>query len=166
MRIIIFFLLVSVFISCKEKHSNYNQNALFFQELVSEINAYFLNSEMYNIPISQYYTDDFVFHSYVAGNKKGNETHKKEYINSFKQMKTAGFSLNIGHSIYLPGIDEKTFDFDGSVRVYYGATLSLDSVEVDFSGYQTINFLDGKISEVWEWADYGGVNNQLVDFID
>ena len=69
-------------------------------------------------------------------------------------------------SIYLPGIDENTFDFDGSVRVYYGATLSFDSVGVDFSGYQTINFLDGKISEAWEWADYGGVTNHLIDSID
>jgi len=70
-------------------------------------------------------------------------------------------SINIGHSIYLPGIDEKTFDLDGSVRVYYGATISIDTNNIDFSGYQTINFKNEKISEIWEWADYGGVSNQL-----
>jgi len=76
-------------------------------------------------------------------------------------MKTMGMSINIGHSIYLPGIDEKTFDLDGSVRVYYGATISIDTNHIDFSGYQTINFKNEKISEIWEWCDYGGVSNQL-----
>jgi hypothetical protein len=72
-------------------------------------------------------------------------------------------SINIGHSIYLPGIDEKTFKLDGSVRVYYGATISIDTNNIDFSGYQTINFKNEKISEIWEWADYGGVSNQLYE---
>ena len=129
------------------------------------MNNYFQDSNQ-DFNLSKYYANDFVFHSYPAGNKKGQETLKVDYLNNLKNMKSSGYVLNIVHSIYLPGIDEKTFDFDGSVRVYYGATLSLDSVEVYFSGYQTINFLDGKISEVWEWADYGGVNNQLVNFID
>ncbi len=70
-------------------------------------------------------------------------------------------SINIGHSIYLPGINEVTFEADGSVRVYYGATISNDTNNVDFSGYQTVDFKDGKISGIWEWADYGGVSNQL-----
>jgi len=70
-------------------------------------------------------------------------------------------SINIGHSIYLPGIDEKTFKLDGSVRVYYGATISIDTNSIDFSGYQTINFKNEKISEIWEWADYGGISSQL-----
>ena len=31
-------------------------------------------------------------------------------------------SINIGHSIYLPGLNEESFEIDGNVRVYYGAT--------------------------------------------
>ena len=76
-------------------------------------------------------------------------------------MKKMNMLINIGHSIYLPGINELTFKVDGSVRVYYGATISIDTNNVDFSGYQTVNFKDGKISGIWEWADYGGVSNQL-----
>ena len=70
-------------------------------------------------------------------------------------------SINIGHSIYLPGIDKETHQLDGSVRLYYGATISIDTINVDFSAYQTVDFRDGRISEIWEWADYGGVSNQL-----
>jgi hypothetical protein len=50
---------------------------------------------------------------------------------------------------------------DGSVRLYYGATISIDTNIVEFSGYQTINFEEGKISGIWEWVDYGGVSSQL-----
>jgi len=32
---------------------------------------------------------------------------------------------------------------------------------VEFSGYQTINFLENKILAAWEWADYGGVQLEL-----
>ena len=80
-------------------------------------------------------------------------------------MKKMNMSINIGHSIYLPGINEESYDFDGSVRVYYGATISIDTKNVEFSGYQTINFKDEKISGIWEWADYGGVSSQLNKFI-
>ena len=65
----------------------------------------------------------------------------------------------------MPGIDEESFIIDVSVRVYYGATISIDTNNVEFSGYQTVNFEQGKISEIWEWADYGGVSAQLNKFI-
>ena len=76
-------------------------------------------------------------------------------------MKKMNMSINIGHSIYLPGIDEVSHKIDGSVRLYYGATIFIDTNNVVFSGYQTVNFYEGKISEIWEWADYGGVNNKF-----
>ena len=132
-----------------------------FKSVISKINSYFKNSDLKELNISEYYTEDFIFHSYVAGNKKGKETLKSDYLDHLEKMKLMGISINIGHSIYLPGIDEETFDLDGSVRVYYGATLSIDTNNIDFSGYQTINFKNEKISEIWEWADYGGVSNQL-----
>ena len=61
----------------------------------------------------------------------------------------------------MPGLDKNSYELDGSVRVYYGAIFSVDSNKVEYSGYQTINFLDNKIKEIWEWADYGGVNEKL-----
>ena len=64
-------------------------------------------------------------------------------------------------AINLPGIDKDSYKLDGSVRVYYGSTLYIENSEVEFSGYQTIDFRDGKILAIWEWADYGGVSNQL-----
>ena len=120
-----------------------------------------MDSTINNIEISNYYTEDFVFYSYPAGHKKGVETAKVDYINNLNQMKKMNMSINIGHSIYLPGINEESHDLDGSVRLYYGATISIDTSIVEFSGYQTINFEEGKISGIWEWADYGGVSNQL-----
>ena len=30
--------------------------------------------------------------------------------------------------------------------------ISIDTNQVEFSGYQTINFKDGKISAIWEWG--------------
>ena len=78
-------------------------------------------------------------------------------------MKKMNISINIGHSIYLPGIDEKSHKLDGSVRVYYGAIISIDTSNVEFSGYQTVDFKDGRMSAIWEWADYGGVRNQLLN---
>ena len=77
-------------------------------------------------------------------------------------MKKMGISLNIDHCVYLPGLDKVSYTIDGSVRVYYGATLSANGKDVDFSGYQTIDFDQGKILAIWEWADYGGVENHLL----
>ena len=89
------------------------------------------------------------------------QSAKVDYIDNLIQMKEMNMSINIGHSIYLPGINEESHELDGSVRLYYGATISIDTNSVEFSGYQTINFEEGKISGIWEWADYGGVSNQL-----
>jgi hypothetical protein len=162
-KLLLILLCVPLIFSCGEKDTGYNKNMETFKAVVSEINNYFKNSDLKEINISEYYTEGFIFHSYAAGNKKGQETLKSEYISHLEEMKMMGMSINIGHSIYLPGIDEKTFKLDGSVRVYYGATISIDTNNIDFSGYQTINFKNEKISEIWEWADYGGVSNQLYE---
>ena len=150
-------------LSCSKKDEEYNKNMQTFKAVILEVNNYFKNPNLSEINISKYYTEDFVFHSYPAGNKKGTTTNKIDYINTLEQMKIMGMSINIVHSIYLPGINEESHVLDGSVRVYYGATMSLDTNNVEFSGYQTINFENRKISEIWEWADYGGVKNQLFE---
>ena len=139
--------------------------ALILRELIFilYINNYFQDSNQ-DFNISQYYTNNFIFHSYPAGNKKGQIALKVDYLNGLKEMKSTGYVLNVVHSIYLPGINEKTYDVDGSVRVYYGATLSLDTNTVEFSGYMTVNFLNNQIAEIWEWADYGGVSNKIQEF--
>jgi hypothetical protein len=162
-KLLLILICVPLIFSCGEKDTGYNKNMETFKVVVSEVNSYFENPDLKEINISKYYTEDFVFHSYAAGNKKGQETVKSEYISYLEKMKMMGMSINIGHSIYLPGIDEKTFDLDGSVRVYYGATISIDTNHIDFSGYQTINFKNEKISEIWEWADYGGISSQLYE---
>ena len=164
MRFIFFFLFTIFLFSCQRNHKSYDENLLVFKALIESINTYFKDPNLTDPSISDYYIDDFVFHAYPAGYKKGKETLKLDYINGLKSMKSMGYTLNIGHSIYLPGLDEETFELDGSVRVYYGASIGLDTNTVEFSGYQTINFQDGKISEIWEWADYGGVNKELLNF--
>jgi len=160
-KILFLFFSVSIFFACNNDRKVYEKNLYQFKNLIEDINIYFIDSTINNLEISNYYTEGFIFHSYAAGNKKGQETLKSEYISYLEEMKMMGMSINIGHSIYLPGIDEKTFDLDGSVRVYYGATISIDTNHIDFSGYQTINFKNEKISEIWEWADYGGISSQL-----
>ena len=143
----------------------YKNNLDHFKNLIVDINTYFTDSTTEYLKISNYYTEDFVFYSYPAGHKRGVKTSKLDYINNLQQMKNMNMSINIGHSIYLPGVNEESFEIDGSVRVYYGATIYIDTNHVEFSGYQTINFKEGKISAIWEWADYGGVSNQLSQFI-
>ena len=163
----IFFLFfsVSILFSCNNDKKVYEKNLSHFKNLIEDINIYFIDSTINNIEISNYYIEDFVFYSYPAGHKKGVKTFKVDYINNLNQMKKMNMSINIGHSIYLPGIIEESHDLDGSVRLYYGATISIDTNIVEFSGYQTINFEEGKISGIWEWADYGGVSNQLDQFM-
>ena len=143
----------------------YKNNLDHFKNLIVDINTYFTDSTIEYLKISNYYTEDFVFYSYPAGHKRGVKTSKLDYINNLQQMKNMNMSINIGHSIYLPGVNEESFEIDGSVRVYYGATIYIDKNHVEFSGYQTINFKEGKVSAIWEWADYGGVSNQLSKFI-
>lgn len=163
----IFFVFFCIFIlfSCNNAENEYDKNLNCFKNLIEDINVYFIDSTLEVLQISDYYAEDFVFHSYPAGNKKGIETTKTDYIQAFNQMKKNGVSINIVHSIYLPGIDEKSHQIDGSVRVYYGAILSIDTNIVEFSAYQTVNFDQGKISEIWEWADYGGVKAKLNSFV-
>ena len=166
-KILFIFFSITILFSCvndKDK-KEYTNNLDHFKNLIDDINTYFIDSTIEDLEIYNYYTEDFVFYSYPAGNKKGVKTSKIDYINNLEQMKKMNMSINIGHSIYLPGINEESFDVDGSVRAYYGATISINKKNVDFSGYQTINFKEGKISGIWEWADYGGVSNQLNQFI-
>ena len=160
-KILFLFLFVSILFSCNNDEKVYEKNLNHFKNLIEDINIYFIDSTINNLEISNYYTDDFVFYSYPAGHKKGVQSAKVDYIDNLNQMKKMNMSINIGHSIYLPGINEESHELDGSVRLYYGATISIDTNNVEFSGYQTINFEEGKISGIWEWADYGGVSNQL-----
>jgi len=156
---------VTILSSCVNGKKEYTKNLDQYKNLITEINTYFIDSTLENLEISNYYTEGFIFYSYPVGHKKGLKTSKIDYINNLEQMKKMNMSINIEHSIYLPGINEESYDFDGSVRVYYGATISIDTKNVEFSGYQTINFKQGKISGIWEWADYGGVSSQLNQFI-
>ena len=144
----------------------YKDNLDHFKNLVDDVNTYFIDSTIESLEISNYYTEDFIFYSYPAGDKQGVKTSKLDYINNIQQIRNMNMSINIGRSIYLPGLNEESFDIDGSVRVYYGATISIDTNNVEFSGYQTINFKEGKISAIWEWADYGGVSNQLSQYLE
>lgn len=155
----------SILFSCNNDINEYEKNLDHFKNLIKDINTYFIDTTQETLAISDYYTEDFIFYSYPAGYKKGLETNKSDYIRNLKQMKRKNMSINIGHSIYLPGIHKDSYKLDGSVRVYYGATLSIDTSNVEFSGYQTVDFRDGKILAIWEWADYGGVSNQLNKFI-
>ena len=164
-KILFIFLSVSILFSCNNDEKVYEKNLNHFKNLIEDINIYFIDSTINNLEISNYYSEDFVFYSYPVGHKKGVKTFKVDYINNLNQMKKMNMSINIGHSIYLPGINEETHKFDGSIRLYYGATISIDTNIVEFSGYQTINFDEGKISGIWEWADYGGVSNQLNQFM-
>ena len=160
MKKIILFCCISILFSCNNNRE-YENNLEHFKGLIKDINTYFIDSQKDSLEIANYYTEDFIFYSYPAGNKKGIKTKKFEYIKSLNNMKKMNMSLNIGHSIYLPGIDTLSYKINGSVRVYYGATISIDSINTEFSGYQTIDFRDGKIAAIWEWADYGGVSNRL-----
>jgi len=164
-KIILTLFCVSIFFSCNNNINDYEKNLEHFKNLINDINTYFINSKHDSLLISDYYTEDFIFYSYPVDYKKGVETNKSDYIRNLKQMKQKNMSINIGHSIYLPGIDKDSYKLDGSVRVYYGATISIDTSDVEFSGYQTIDFRDGKILAIWEWADYGGVSNQLNKFM-
>ena len=155
----------SILFSCNNDINEYEKNLDHFKNLIKDINTYFIDTTQETLAISDYYTEDFIFYSYPAGYKKGVETNKSDYIRNLKQMKQKNMSINIGHSIYLPGIHKDSYKLDGSVRVYYGATLSIDTSNVEFSGYQTVDFRDGKILAIWEWADYGGVSNQLNKFM-
>ena len=160
-KILFLFFSVSILFSCNNDKKVYEKNLSHFKNLIEDINIYFIDSTINDLEISNYYTEDFVFYSYSAGYKKGVPSAKVDYINNLNLMKKMNMLINIGHSIYLPGITEELYVLDGSVRLYYGATISIDTNSVDFSGYQTINFEEGKISGIWEWADYGGVSNQL-----
>lgn len=164
-RILLAFFCIVILFCCNNDSNEYEKNLEHFKLLIKDINTFFIDSTQEALDISDYYTEDFIFYSYPAGYKKGVRTNKSEYIGSFNQMKKMNIAINIGHSIYLPGIDEESYELDGSVRVYYGAALSFDTSNVEFSGYQTVDFRDGKILAIWEWADYGGVSNKLNEFM-
>ena len=161
----ILLILFAFLFSCNNENHEYKKNLDHFKCLVKDINTYFIDSKQDNSLISDYFAEDFIFYSYPVGYKKGVETNISDYIRNLKQMKQKNMSINIGHSIYLPGIDKDSYKLDGSVRVYYGATISIDTSNVEFSGYQTVDFRDGKILAIWEWADYGGLSNQLNKFM-
>jgi len=160
-KILILVLLVITLSSCNMKLKEYQNNNNEVKALIEQINIFFKSENANDINISSYYSDDFVFNSYPEGFRKGVQKSKLEYINNLNKLKRSNIFLEIVHVIYMPGLDENSYKIDGSVRIYYGAVLSVNSEIIEFSGYQTINFFDGKIKEIWEWADYGGVNEKL-----
>ena len=131
-KILLILFSVTILFSCVTAKKEYKQNLDHFKNLIDDINTYFIDSTIEDLEISNYYTEDFVFYSYPAGNKKGVKTSKINYINNLEQMKKMNMSINIGHSIYLPGINEESHELDGSVRVYYGATISINRKNVEF----------------------------------
>ena len=130
MRRLIFIILISFcFFSCSKKNK-YEENLHHFKSLINDINIYFQDSTQNDIQIHNYYTEDFVFHSYPAGYKKGIETNKSDYIDGFNKMKDANMSINIIHSIYLPGIDETSYKIDGSNLIFEDLILSVIDNEI------------------------------------
>ena len=103
-----------------------------------------------------------------------NKLWKKAFQNSGNgDFYHDGSSGAYGTSAWFPGmvagdIISVALDVDAS-KIWFGkngtwgnsSDPAAGTNSVDFSGYQTINFENGKISEIWEWADYGGVHNQL-----
>ncbi len=160
-NILILILLVLSLSSCNMKFKEYEKNCNEVKALIEKINSFFKSEDVNDLNISSYYTNDFIFNSYPEGFRKGIKTNKLEYINNLNKLKKSNISLEIVHVIYMPGLDENSYEIDGSVRIYYGAVLSSDSNKIEYSGYQTINFFDNKIKEIWDWADYGGVNEKL-----
>ena len=146
--------------SCTKK-KDYCENLDFYKNLVSVLNTYYSDSTEKKIEISEFYANDFKFHYFPVGKKQGVEIFKDDYISYFRKLKNENFTFEIVHSIYMPGLDEFSKKIDGSVRSYYGAEISKDSNTLEFSGYQTINFKEGKISEIWEWADFSGVLSEI-----
>ena len=132
-----------------------------YKSLIDEINNYYKSPQNQTLNINKYFTSDCKLHYFPSGSPKGVSLNLEDYKrNILAFFKKDGVSLNVGHSIYLPGIDENTFKIDGSVRVYYKITLTKDC-DIELSAYRTINFTNGKISGLWEWADYGGDKTTL-----
>ena len=155
--------LIFLFSCSKNKIKSYEQNLETLKLLVDNINNYYESSDSSALDISQYFTSDFTFYSFTAGSPKGVPVSLTEYQDGIlSQLKKNGFTIEIGHSIYLPGIDKNTYEIDGSVRVYSKATVSRENT-VELSAYRTVNFKNGKISGIWEWADYGGAINQIYE---
>jgi hypothetical protein len=156
------FSLLFLLLACESKNPEYEANLSTHKQLVTELNAFYSNPDSASLDISDFFTDDFLFYYFPAGSPKGVEASKSEYFEILQNLKNSGFVIKIGHSIYLPGIDEHTHKVDGSIRLYYGATVRKEN-SVALSAYRTINFENGKISGIWEWADYGGLTKQLYD---
>ena len=57
--------------SCVSQHDDYYNNLEIFKAVVLDINTYFEDLNLEDHDLDKYYTDDFLFHSYAAGNKKG-----------------------------------------------------------------------------------------------
>ena len=159
-KLLFIFILFNLLLTSCVNKSKYNKNLKTCEDLVTNINSFFNDSLTCNSLIIKYLTDDFTFHYFPAGNRKGIKLSKQEFLDIFFDMKKK-FVFNIAHTIFLPGLNELTHKIDGSVRVYYGADIFYKKDTIEFSAYQTINFDNQKISEVWEWADYGGISNLL-----
>jgi hypothetical protein len=72
-------------------------------------------------------------------------------------------SLRLMNANYLPGVDQETKEFDGSVR-YYGIWVGRhkSGLETSLSYYATADFnKDGKVVVYSEYFDVGGLMNAL-----
>ena len=65
--LISFFLIV--FSSCSRSHKEFDNNLSGYKELTVEINNYFIDQKEEEINVSDFYTEDFIFYSFPAGNK-------------------------------------------------------------------------------------------------
>ena len=71
--------LIFLFSFSENKIERYEQNLEALKILVNDINNYYESSDSSDLDISQYFTSDFTFYSFIAGSPKGEPASLTEY---------------------------------------------------------------------------------------
>jgi len=159
MRKLLLLLCVPLIFSCGENNDKENSLALYKKNL-EVCKNYAKAQEEFDIEtIDNLLTEDFEGYIYPANSPKGIMFNKNQIINDLLFQKEIGIATQFKHTVYLPGMDTVNLQMDGSVRVYFAFSSSLQGEEISLTCYQTIDFKDGKISRLDLFMDRSGVTN-------
>ncbi len=139
---------------------NPEARALYEKNLVTlkAMNSAFENEQMDNW--GTYVSDTAVWNSAAYGSVPGT---KATWAATLGGYVADWDSIRLMNAIYLPGLDQNTAEFDGSVR-YYGLWVARhkSGVETSLSYYATADFnSDGKLVVYSEFYDLGGLLNAI-----
>lgn len=147
-------LLGATFLMLKNNKKRSDNMKLLYENNVKILEKYLTYLEDGNIDsLTNLLSEEYLMYRYPVMESKGLISNKKEIIQEYEK-KFEGAKIDIGHTIFLPGIDTINLNLDGSVRVYSAQSWTISNKVINMSIYETYDFKNDSIYQTHIFYDH------------